>query len=51
VGTVTWALAVGAVAALAWGLQRLLQAQPVWLAVPLLALGLKTSFFWRMLCD
>jgi adenosylcobinamide-phosphate synthase len=50
-GALAWALAVGAVAALAWALQRWLLAQPVWLAVPLLALALKPSFAWRMLCD
>jgi adenosylcobinamide-phosphate synthase len=50
-GAVAWALAVGAVAALAWALQRWLLAQPGWLAVPLLALALKPSFAWRMLCD
>jgi adenosylcobinamide-phosphate synthase len=50
-GAVAWALAVGAVAALAWALQRLLLVQPGWLAVPLLALALKPSFAWRMLCD
>jgi adenosylcobinamide-phosphate synthase len=50
-GAVAWALAVGAVAALAWALQRWLLAQPLWLAVPLLALALKPSFAWRMLCD
>lgn len=50
-GAVAWALAVGAVAALAWALQRWLLAQPPWLAVPLLALALKPSFAWRMLCD
>jgi adenosylcobinamide-phosphate synthase len=49
-GAVAWALAVGAVAALAWALQRLLLAQPGWLAAPLLALALKPSFAWRMLC-
>lgn len=46
-----WVLAVGAVAVLAWALQRWLLAQPLWLAVPLLALALKPSFAWRMLCD
>jgi adenosylcobinamide-phosphate synthase len=50
-GAVAWALAVGTVAALAWVLQRWLLAQPQWLAVPLLALALKPSFAWRMLCD
>jgi len=50
-GALAWALAVGAAAALAWALQRWLLAQPLWLAVPLLALALKPSFAWRMLCD
>jgi adenosylcobinamide-phosphate synthase len=50
-GVIAWALAVGAVAALAAGLQGWLLQGPAWLAVPALALALKPSFAWRMLYD
>lgn len=48
-GALLWLAVIAAVAALAWWLQRALQALPVWAAAPLLALLLKPSFAWRML--
>lgn len=50
-GALAWGLAVAGVAATAWALHRGLSALPGWVAVPLLALALKPSFAWRMLCD
>lgn len=50
-GAVLWCLLVGAAAALAHALQGALRQAPPGLAVPLLALALKPSFAWRMLCD
>jgi adenosylcobinamide-phosphate synthase len=50
-GALVWAVAVGAVTALAAALQWWLMEWPVWLAVPVLAIALKPSFAWRMLCD
>jgi adenosylcobinamide-phosphate synthase len=50
-GALAWGLAVAGVAVTAWALHRGLSALPGWVAVPLLALALKPSFAWRMLCD
>jgi adenosylcobinamide-phosphate synthase len=50
-GALLWSLAVGGVAAIAWGLQRAVGGLPSWAAVPLLALALKPTFAWRMLKD
>lgn len=50
-GAAAWLLAVGSVAALAWGLQRAIDGLPAWLSLPLLALALKPAFAWRMLKD
>ncbi len=46
-----WLGAVGAVVALAWGLDQLVRTLPGWLALPLLALALKPTLAWRMLAD
>ena len=45
----TWCAAAAAVFALAWLLQRWLLAQPAWLALPALALGLKPLLAWALL--
>ena len=45
----TWCAAAAAVFALAWLLQRWLLAQPAWLALPALALGLKPQLAWALL--
>ncbi|MDZ5458526.1 adenosylcobinamide-phosphate synthase CbiB [Azohydromonas lata] len=50
-GALAWLLGAGAVAALAWGLQRWLLSLPWWAAAPLLGLLLKPLLAWRMLRD
>lgn len=50
-GSAAWALVVGLVAALAWGLQQALAGFPRWAELPLLALLLKPALCWSMLRD
>lgn len=50
-GTAGWCLGALVVVALAVGVQYVVQAAPVWLAVVLLGLCLKPMFAWRMLRD
>ncbi len=50
-GAVLWCGLVGSASAVALALERIAAAMPTWMAIPLLAVGLKPTFAWRMLKD